>query len=53
MQKCKNCDQFWYPPAPVCYNCLSEDYLWEKLKGSGKVTHHCLHNSKTDLRKLL
>lgn len=37
LQKCMDCGEFWYPPAPVCYHCLSENYAWEKLGGTGKV----------------
>jgi uncharacterized OB-fold protein len=37
LQKCTACGEFRYPPAPVCSQCLSENYEWENLKGTGTV----------------
>ena len=37
LQKCKNCGHMRYPARWVCSECLSEDYDWQKVKGTGSV----------------
>lgn len=37
LQRCSSCDQFRYPPGPVCPECLAPEYTWEPLSGSGSL----------------
>ena len=37
MQRCDDCHQLWYPPAPFCPACWSRNVTWQKLSGRGKV----------------
>ena len=37
LQRCDNCAQYRYPPAPICANCLCMDYSWQKLSGRGTI----------------
>lgn len=37
LQKCDDCGEVRYPPAPLCPRCWSRGYSWAKLSGHGKV----------------
>ena len=37
LQKCSQCSQFRYPPGPVCSRCLSDQYEWQKVAGTGEL----------------
>lgn len=37
LQQCSGCGKFRFPPGPVCDACLSSEYSWEPLSGTGKV----------------
>jgi hypothetical protein len=37
LQRCDECNFLWAPNGPVCPNCLSEKFQWEKLSGRGKI----------------
>jgi uncharacterized OB-fold protein len=37
LQKCGHCGNIWYPPGPVCPNCLSEDWAFSPLSGRGQL----------------
>ena len=37
LQNCKSCGNVWYPPGPVCPECLSEDWQFKPVSGYGKV----------------
>ena len=43
MQKCSDCGKFRWPAAFVCPNCLSENYTWEELKGTGTVYSYIVY----------
>jgi uncharacterized OB-fold protein len=38
LQRCRACDRFRYPPAPVCPQCLAEDAEWTRVSGRGTVS---------------
>ena len=38
LQRCRACGRFRYPPAPVCPECLSEQFEWAPVSGRGTVT---------------
>jgi hypothetical protein len=38
LQRCADCGQFRYPPAPVCPECLSESAEWTPVSGQGIVS---------------
>ena len=35
--KCDRCGTFVLPAKPYCFNCLSEDFTWVELPGTGKI----------------
>jgi uncharacterized protein len=37
LQDCNECGKFRWPPAPVCDECLSEEFGWTPVSGRGKV----------------
>jgi uncharacterized OB-fold protein len=37
LQKCLDCAQYRYPPAPICPHCLSMKAEWAKVSGRGRV----------------
>lgn len=37
LQRCTACGHFWYPPGPGCPRCLSGDYEWVPVAGTGRV----------------
>lgn len=37
LQCCNSCGHLRYPPGPVCPRCLSEDYDWTPVKGTGRL----------------
>ncbi len=38
LPKCQECGTVWYPLGPVCPECLSERYQWDRMSGRGKVS---------------
>jgi hypothetical protein len=37
LQKCSNCAALRYPPGPTCPKCLSTDYTWTPIAGTGRI----------------
>ena len=37
LQKCRPCGHVWYPPGPVCPQCLSEEWRFERMSGHARV----------------
>lgn len=37
VQKCSDCGTFRHGPAPLCHNCLSWNFEWQKVSGKGTV----------------
>jgi uncharacterized protein len=46
LQKCCECGQFRYPPAPVCPNDLSDKAEWTKIAGTGTVMSWVVFHKK-------
>ena len=44
LQKCKSCGKMFYPIAPHCLHCWSEDFEWAKLSGRGKVNAFTIYH---------
>lgn len=38
LQKCDDCGRIWWPPGPVCPDCLGERYTWAPVSGRGTVS---------------
>lgn len=38
LQRCMDCGSFWYPPGPVCPDCLSERFEWRRVSGRGTIS---------------
>jgi uncharacterized OB-fold protein len=36
-QQCKSCQEFRYPVADICPNCLSKEFEWRELSGGGEI----------------
>lgn len=48
LQQCTACGEFRHPPLPVCPQCHSWDFTWEKASEKGKVeswivVHHVVY----------
>jgi uncharacterized OB-fold protein len=37
LQECASCKRFRYPPGPTCPHCLSMDYAWKAVAGTGTI----------------
>jgi uncharacterized protein len=37
LQRCDVCRAFRHPPSPICPNCLSDRFAWERASGRGTV----------------
>ena len=46
LQQCKACGQVRYLPGPVCPACLSEDYCWARMGGTGKIMSWCVFHKQ-------
>lgn len=38
LQRCGECGRFWYPPGPVCPDCLAEHFEWSQVSGRGIIS---------------
>lgn len=41
LQKCDECGERWFPPEPVCPNCLSTNVSWQPVSGLGRIWSKC------------
>lgn len=46
MQKCANCGHVRYPIGPVCTECLSDQFNWQKLSGKGEIFNYIIIHQK-------
>ncbi|MGB3405896.1 MAG: OB-fold domain-containing protein [Jannaschia sp.] len=37
LQRCSDCGHWRYPPGPCCPDCLSPDFAWTAVSGTGTV----------------
>lgn len=37
IQRCDDCHSYRFPPCPICPECFSTNYKWEKVSGKGTV----------------
>ncbi len=37
-QRCSSCGHWIYPISPMCQNCWSEEYEWDRASGLGKIS---------------
>jgi uncharacterized protein len=37
MQKCDQCNKYYFPTGPICPHCFSTNFKWEKLSGKAEV----------------
>jgi uncharacterized protein len=42
--KCLSCDQFRWPPTPICGACLSEDTQWVDVSRQGAVWSYAIYH---------
>ena len=50
IQRCMHCGRHRYPPKPICYNCQSLEFEWQRLSGRGviysyEMVVHPVHSS--------
>jgi hypothetical protein len=38
LQRCEACGTIWWPPGPVCPECLGERHTWALVSGRGTVS---------------
>ena len=38
LPQCQDCKRLWWPPGPVCPDCLSERHEWTRVSGRGTVS---------------
>ena len=44
MQRCRGCDELYFPPRPACPRCLSDDVVWETLSGKGTLHTYLINH---------
>ena len=44
IQRCSQCELFWYPIGPVCPTCLEETYEWRPVLGEGKISNYVVYH---------
>jgi uncharacterized OB-fold protein len=44
MQRCRACDDLYFPPRPACPKCLSDDVSWETLSGKGTLHTYVINH---------
>lgn len=44
MQRCRPCDQLYFPPRSFCPRCLSDDVSWESLSGRGTLHTYLINH---------
>lgn len=37
LQQCRDCRTWRYPPGPACPDCLSTEYAWVPIAGTGRL----------------
>jgi len=42
--RCQKCAHTWFPPGPVCPYCMSNDFIWQKSAGRGRVSSWVIYN---------
>src|SRR4051794_7826258 len=42
LQRCDDCQEYLWPPSPICDACLSTRLTWTPLSGRGTVFAHCV-----------
>jgi uncharacterized protein len=50
IQKCEDCGQFRFPPAPTCYHCGKASGKWEEISGKGRIYSWIVVNHPVDKR---
>lgn len=45
IQRCRNCTQCYFPPAPVCPHCTSRDVAWETMSGRATLYSYVITTS--------
>lgn len=38
LQRCDTCERIWWPPGPVCPDCLGDWITWAPVSGRGTVS---------------
>lgn len=44
LQRCRPCDQFYFPPRPFCPRCLGDDIGWERVSGRGRLYSYVINH---------
>ena len=37
LPRCSACGRFWFPPSQRCRHCLSPDFAWREVAGTGRI----------------
>lgn len=44
IQKCNQCEKFWWPIGPVCPDCMGDSYAWRPVAGEGRITNYVVYH---------
>lgn len=44
LQRCRPCDAHYFPPRPFCPTCQSEDVVWERCSGRGRLHTYMINH---------
>jgi uncharacterized OB-fold protein len=44
LQRCKSCEQIWFPIGPACPNCLSLEFDWALMSGRGVIHNYVVYH---------
>ena len=46
IQQCDDCDEFRFPPGPLCPQCCSSATTWREDPGRGEILTFCVYHSE-------
>lgn len=44
LQRCRSCQEFYFPPRPFCPRCLSTDVEWKDVSGRGTLHTYVINH---------
>ena len=44
IQRCRDCEKFWWPIGPVCPTCLGGNNEWQRVSGAGIVSNYVVYH---------
>lgn len=44
LQRCRECDEHYFPPRPFCPRCQGDDVVWERTSGRGRLHTYLINH---------